>query len=100
MAAGGVFCFRGTHRVKLPLGAHVGVIVAPVEGQLLLLSFVESDQLLGAARHEAVQALQTPQAPRRLFLQQPSTTHGQGTLLVLLFLLLVRRQDGRGFVIV
>lgn len=52
-----------THIVELSLGVHVGVAVAPVEGDLLLLPLIEPDQLLGAVSDERVQALQAPQAP-------------------------------------
>lgn len=49
--------------MQLSLGVDVGVAVAPVVGNLLLLPLVEPDQLLSAVRHERVQALQAPQAP-------------------------------------
>lgn len=52
-----------THIVQLSLGVHVGVAVAPVESDLLLLPLVEPDQLLGAVRHKRMEALQAPQAP-------------------------------------
>jgi len=50
------------HRVVVLLGGHVGVPVAPVEVDLLLLLVVEPHQLLGGGAHEAVQRLQVPQA--------------------------------------
>lgn len=52
-----------THIVKLSLGIHVGVAIAPVKCNLLLLPLIEPDQLLGAVSDECVQALQAPQAP-------------------------------------
>lgn len=58
-----VWLLSCAHIVKLSLGVHVGVAVAPVEGDLLLLPLIEPDQLLGAVGDECVQALQAPQAP-------------------------------------
>lgn len=52
-----------THIVHFSLGIHVGVAVAPVEGDLLFLPFIEPDQLLCAVGHKRMQALQALQAP-------------------------------------
>lgn len=59
-----------SYGILLSFGSHVGVAVAPVEGQLLLLPLIEPDQLLGAVGHKSSKALQATQSPWRMFLRQ------------------------------
>lgn len=46
-----------SYSILLSFGSHVGVAVAPVEGQLLLLPLIEPDQLLSAVGHKSSKAL-------------------------------------------